>query len=40
MSPETQLDTLNSNVRDSETGTYEKCFAGVTEVMDELSSKY
>lgn len=40
MSQETRHDTLNSNFGDSEPGTYEKGFAGVTEVMDELSGKF
>ncbi|KAG2744245.1 hypothetical protein P692DRAFT_20877839 [Suillus brevipes Sb2] len=37
MSLETRLETLDSNFGDSEPGTYEKHFAGVTEVIEELS---
>jgi hypothetical protein len=39
MSLETRLETLDSNFGDSEPGTYEKHFAGVTEVIEELSGK-
>ncbi|KAG2746278.1 hypothetical protein P692DRAFT_20876386 [Suillus brevipes Sb2] len=40
MSLETRLETLDSNFGDSEPSTYEKHFAGVTEVIEELSAMF
>ncbi|KAG1778644.1 hypothetical protein EV702DRAFT_1196155 [Suillus placidus] len=40
MSLKTWLETLDSNFGDSEPGTYEKCFAGVTESIEELSAMF